>query len=457
MAGAISSLGIGSGVLTSDVIDQLKEADESVIIKPIDDKIVSNNQKQDAYTMLSSLMTSFKTAASTLSYSTVFEAKDVTVSGEADVTVSAGANVESFTLETVELAQKDVTKFGSFGDKEVTPIASEAGVLTINGVDIAYDENSTLQDLAQAITDTVGDTVDASILQTGDGAYSLVLTSQETGADQSLTIVDSSGFLDSALLDPYDAATNPDGYQKIQDARDATFKFNGIEATRSTNSIDDFILGLNITLKEEGDISSVAIEQDSQQITGEMQLFVESYNSLMTNLNDMTVTDEEAGTKGIFASDSFVKSISRDLNALISSMGRDNVSIFSFGVDIDRGGTMSFDANVFEAKLKEDPSAVESFFTAEEDEDASTQTGFFVALDTKMKEYTGFGALLSTFETDLKTEGTNLSENRLSAQESLDARYAIMTQRFIAYDMMISQINAQFSSLQMMIDSESSN
>jgi len=49
MASSISSLGIGSGVLTADVIDQLKEADESRIIKPIENKITINNQKHQTH------------------------------------------------------------------------------------------------------------------------------------------------------------------------------------------------------------------------------------------------------------------------------------------------------------------------------------------------------------------------------------------------------------------------
>ncbi len=47
MAGALSTLGLGSqGVLTNDIIDQLKEADTSSIIKPIENKIELSTTKQ---------------------------------------------------------------------------------------------------------------------------------------------------------------------------------------------------------------------------------------------------------------------------------------------------------------------------------------------------------------------------------------------------------------------------
>ena len=48
MPGSISSLGIGSGVLSSDVIEQLRESDEGLIINPIDRNIEANQQKNSS-------------------------------------------------------------------------------------------------------------------------------------------------------------------------------------------------------------------------------------------------------------------------------------------------------------------------------------------------------------------------------------------------------------------------
>ena len=56
MAGTINSLGIGSGVLTSDLIDQLRSADEDRLLKPLKSKIELGVQKEDASTLLDSLM-----------------------------------------------------------------------------------------------------------------------------------------------------------------------------------------------------------------------------------------------------------------------------------------------------------------------------------------------------------------------------------------------------------------
>lgn len=463
MAGNISSLGIGSGVLTADVIDQLKTADEARIIKPIDNKITFNDQKQKSYDMLSSLMTTFKSSVSELSYDTLFDNKTVDVSGDAEVTVDAGANVESFTLETTTLAKKDITDFGTFDSKTSPLVASgDSGVLnlSINGTTygIDYDDTTTLSSLAQSITDKAGSDISASILETGKNKFSLVLSSTATGANQTISINDTddgtngSGTLDGKF-DAYDASNNPNGYQKIQDATDASFKYNGVDVTRSTNDISDLVLGLHITLKKEGDTATVTVNQDKQKISDEVQLFVDNYNTLMTNLNDMTIFDKTTNALGVFQGDSFINGIKRDLTGAVTSrLGTD--SLMEYGISIDRHGVMSFDSSTLDSKLQSDPQSVKTFFTGGTDTNGNDVTGFFTTLDDKVKQYTGYGGLLSNYDDGLTKDAKKLADAKTKAQASIDTRYEIMTKRFTAYDSIISRLNSQFSSLQQMISAQ---
>ena len=453
MGGSISSLGIGSGVLTSDVIDQLREVDESKIVTPIENKITRNNQEQDAEKLLTSLMKTFKATASSLSYDTIFDTKSVDVIGKAEVEINAGANVESFTLETVTLAKKEITAFGGYASKSeaifaVSPAAPVSGTLTIAGFDIAYDETTTLEQLAQSITDIAGSKVSASILQTGTSDFTLVLSSNSTGASSALSISDTTAV---SVFNTYDGATNLTGYKPVQDAVDSEFKFNGITATRSTNDISDLIIGLDIILKEEGDFSAVTIEQDTQEITGELQLFADSYNTLIQNISDMIEKNEDTGAEGIFNGSSFIKGIKSELNNVITAMNGNNDSLVNYGIDIDRQGTMTFDKSDFEDKLKADPDGIKLLFAGGIDAEGNDVTGWFQNIDDKLKSYTGYGKLLSNFESDLKGQGSKLQESYIKASESLNNRYEIMTKRFIAYDAIISRINAQFASMQMMI------
>lgn len=459
MAGNISSLGIGSGVLTADVLDQLRGADENAIVKPINSKIELNQQKKDAYSLLTSLMTTFKTSASALSYDTIFDSKEVNVSGDAKVTIDEGINVEPFTLETIALAKKDITKLGAVADRDTTKIANSSGTLSIaNGsktFEVSYTASMTLQDLAQAITDAGGDSFSASILQTGEGAFNLIVASKETGSAQSLTMTDTSGKLNAALFSAKHETTNPNGYEKVQNGSDASFKYNGILATRGTNSFSDFLSGANITLTKEGDSSNVNISLDKTPIVDEVQLLVDSYNELVTNLKDMTLSDVDSGKEGVFNNDAFVKSLSRELSAMMTQFLSGD-SLVNYGIDLSQDGIMSFKSSVLEAKIDSDPDAVKKFFSGSTDEDGNFTAGLFNTIDTKLTSYTGTNQLLSNYATALDTESQKFAESLESATKSLDERYAAMATRFAAYDAMISSINSQFSSIQMMIDQASS-
>lgn len=468
MAGNITSLGIGSGVLTADTIDKLKEADKKAIITPLDTKIDLNKQKQEAYSLLSSSMTTLKGSASALSDDTIFAGKKVDVSGDAIVTVDAGTNVESFSLETTKLAKKDVTQFSAVAAKDTPGVTGGNGTLTISGVEIEYTSSMTLQDLAQAITDAGGDKFSASILKTGEGAFNLIVSSKETGEANALTISDS-GSLATTLMTPYQETTNPNGYKKVQEAADAEFVYNGIAMTRASNTIDDIAVGLNITLKKEGDVANVDISFETQNIVDEVQNFVDAYNELISNISDMTLADTETGQEGVFNNDSFVKSISRELSSMLSSMNIGGQTLMGLGVettnlagepemlfifDVDQNGKLSVNTANLEKKLNDDPEGMKELFSGAYDEDYNATDGFFDLINNKLEEYTGSGKLLSNYETSLETEAKNLAQSRTSALESLNVRYDTMAARFAAYDAIISKINSQFASLQMMIDSE---
>lgn len=465
MAGNITSLGIGSGVLTADIIDKLKEADKSSIITPLDTKIDLNKQKQEAYSLLSSFMTTLKGSASALSDDTIFAGKKVDVSGDAVVTVDAGTNIESFTLETTTLAQKHISQFSPVAAKDAQGVTGGNGTLTISGVEIEYTSSMTLQDLAQAITDAGGDKFSASILKTGEGAFNLIVSSKETGAANALTISDSvGGSLATTLMDPAN-----DYKPDLQTAKDAEFIYNGITMTRASNTIDDIAVGLNITLKKEGDVANVDISFETQNIVDEVQNFVDAYNELISNISDMTLADTETGQEGVFNNDSFVKSISRELGSMLSSMNIGGQTLTGLGAettnlagepemlyifDVDQNGKLSVNTANLEKKLNDDPEGMKELFSGAYDEDYNPTNGFFDLINNKLEEYTGSGKLLSNYETSLETEAKNLAQSRTSALESLNVRYDTMAARFAAYDAIISKINSQFASLQMMIDSE---
>jgi flagellar hook-associated protein 2 len=445
----INSLGIGSGVLTSDLVDQLKAADEATILKPLENKISLDVQKEDAYNLLESLMTTLKSSFSTLDGDNLYLSRSVTGNSDA-VTVSAesGSNTQAFSITDVSLAKADVWNSTALSTKS-TPIADlGAGTLTLSvdgeDFDIEYDANSSLNDIRDSINEVASDSMTASVLQVGPDSYKLVLTAKDT--NKAITFSDSN----ANTVSPEVNLTTALGLSNIQTAKPATFKYNGVDVTRDTNNITDLISGVTIKLNENQeptDVASINIVQNTTSISSEMSLFVSSYNSLMTNLQDMTRSNRDSGSVGIFNGESFVKSISRELANLVTSVDGNGNSLMDYGIDIDRYGVMSLDSSVFNEKLNANPQGLELFFSGN-----SETEGIFTKLNNKMSDYTSYGKLLSNFSDQLTSSKENTISQYDKQKASLESRYEILTKKFIAYDAMISKLNSAFSSMQMMID-----
>ena len=453
MAGTINSLGIGSGVLTADIIDKLKESDENRIIKPIENKITMANQKEDAFNLLSSLMTSFKSSTTALDGDNLYLSRSVNGNTDAvTVTADSGSNVQEFSISNVTKAESDVWNSTALAshDKTITNLGAGTLTISIDGKDyeVDYTASSTLDDIKKSINEAASDVMTASILQVGEGSYELVITAKDT--NKAITFSDSNN--DSVATELSLATTL--SLNNIQTAKPATFKYNGIDITRDTNEISDLITGVTITLNENQeatDTASIKIKQNQTSISTEMALFVTNYNSLITNLQDMTSSDRDSGAVGVFNGESFIKSISKNITDLVTSVDNDGNSLVDYGISIDRYGVMSLDKDIFANKYVTDATTMEKFFSGDS---ANDTKGVFTKLNDKMSAYMGYDKLMSNFSDKLGDSKDALVSQHEKLTKSLHDRYEIMKKRFIAYDAIINRINTQFSSLQMMIDAE---
>lgn len=446
MAGTINSLGLGSGVLTSDLIDKLRKNEESAIIAPIDKKIASNKLKQTSFDLLNSLMKTFQASVSKLSSDTLFLNRTVNGNNDAlNVAASAGSDVQSFSISDIVTAKADVYHSATQTSK-TTPLDPTGGQLTLaigtNSFAIDYTSTTSLQDLATAINDKAGANVTASVLQVGTDKYELMLKSDSVGANQKITLSDSGTLLGTL------------GMINNQPAADASFKYNNVAITRPSNEITDLINGVTISLKQDqtpGTQTAINITQDKTEVSTEMSLLVQNYNTLITNIKDMTAYDKAAGKVGVFNGDNFIKSISRDINRVITSIDANGKSLMDYGISLDRNGVMSLDSAAFDAKMAADPKGVESVFSGTV-VNGTVQGGIFDTLYDQMKNFTGYQKDLGNYQENLTKTLDKLNKDHDTMVARIDARYEILSKRFMAYDSMISKFNNQFASLQQQIN-----
>jgi len=444
----ISSLGVGSSILTQDVLDQLRAADEAGRIRPIDLNIVNENDKKDAFGVLDAAMKNLSDAINELQTGTLYDERSATVVGTSVVvTADANSDIQDFTLNVTQLATKQIEQSGSFGTSGDL-IATAAGSLNLNvdGQDftINYDATTTLDDLKKAINDVAGIAVDATIVQIANGDNRLFISSAQTGTTQDITLTDTSGFLSDDGGVQAGGTKLTSGFTVVQTGVDANFEFNGQAITRTSNQVDDLVTGYKITLAEIGS-STVSVAQNRDQILERVDSFVLQYNAAMKELNALTKVSTDSAERGIFSSESTIKSMKSALEGMVGSVGGGVGTLYDYGIDVDKDGLMSVDKVALEAKLDTNSANVQAFFTGgvydNGDGTTTTLSGAFVDMFTTIDIYTGIGGYLSEYKDSINTKISTLEDRKLSAVESLDSKYEILKKKYAAYDALIASFN----------------
>lgn len=451
MAGTISSLGIGSGVLTQDVLDQLKKVDESSFITPLQNKINIAASQFKAMGQISTWMSDLATAAYDLKSPSLYTERSAAVTGSGvSVTVAANTGIQSFSVEVVSLAKKSIMESGSFATT-TGPIASGTGSMNLNiggtNYTINYDATTTLDSLKNTINTVAGSKVGASIVQLATGDFRLFLSSQDTGASQTMALTDTTGLLAGTQL--------TSGMSTIQSGADATFKFNGQTATRASNVISDLVTGATITLQTAGGIGNIDITQNRNVILDKINTFVEKYNAAAGGIAKMAHNSQDASERGVLNADSAVKSMLKDLqNMMIGGIGN---SIINYGLTMDKSGVLSLDKTVLDTQLNTNASNVQAFFAGgtylNPNATTTTLTGFFTGFQSGVETYSKFNGLVDTYEAALQQKKTRLETDKEKAIERIDKRYQTMAKQFSAYDAMINRVKQQGSFLSQMISS----
>lgn len=445
--GSLSSLGFGSGVLTQDTLDKLKEAEQKARIDPYTKKIEENTTKQKDLTELKTKLSTFQAAVSSLGDSTAFAKRKVVASitdnPPASLSVTSGVALQSMNINVTQLAQKDVYQSkGLVNDTGIINASlKEPTNLTFfsNGKEysVTINKNTTYSDLVDKINTATGGEIVAKMVNTGekDAPYRLTLTSKETGEDSAISfypgakdsdgkyevdenaksVFESLGWkLDEDALKDFDPSKSKKGVGiidseddplHIQKAQDAKFTMDGIKMTRSSNTITDLGVGITLTLNKTGEIN-FDVQQDSESVTKAMQDMVDAYNDLVLNLNAATDYNSETGTKGSLQGVTEVNSIRSSIISVLfktqsvdGTVEDDNgnkvntkvmLSLQDYGLSMTESGTLNFDSSTFESKMKENPDLTESFFSGITQYKDINYTGDLIK-ENSLSKYVGEG------------------------------------------------------------------
>ncbi len=430
------------GALSYNVIDKLRAVDEKIIIAPIDNKITANKAQTNDLSVLTTLTASLKAETSTLSDEMSYLGRTATSSDAGvSVSVNSGAAIQDFSFNVTTLAKRDINESKAFAKTTDTfATANDTINFNIDGKDYTIDvtPTTTIDDFNSKIFTATNGKITSSLLNVGGtNPYKLVLKSTDTGANNAITVT-SAGIT---------AGTTDLGLTNIQQAGDLSATFNGVQITRSSNTISDLVVGVTITANSVVN-SNISIKQDTKAISDSISSFVSKYNNLMNNLVESTKYDPATKTAGTFQSSPEIKSLKSDISKNVFTLDSKGRSLEDYGVTLNSAGLLEFNSSTFDSKIQTNSSDVEDFFRG-----SSTTDGLFTTYNNMLSNYidTNTG-ILTRFDTQLTNEKKSLEENKATATTRLDSKYAIMVKRFSAYDTIISQLNQSFQSLSMQIN-----
>lgn len=284
---------------------------------------------------------------------------NTTASDVLGVLVDDEAAVGSYTIEIKQMATAH--KLGGDTYTDASSAAGLSGTLNLvagdnhTAADIEISEDMSLEDIADAINDQSSATgVRASVLQVSDDEYMLVLSAIDTG--QEITF-DTDG-ADTTLAASLGFVNDDGGYaNELVAADQAIFSVDGVEVTRSSNTVDDVIDGVTLYLyaEEEGTEITLEIDEDASSVYDAIEAFVDAYNELRSFVitNQSYEAGQGADEDAVLFGDSLLSSVvSSVYDALSFKEDSDTyATLSSIGITFDESNYLVIDTETLEDAL----------------------------------------------------------------------------------------------------------
>ena len=359
----------GSGLNITQIVDSLVQAETAPLSGQIQKKIDQKNQEISGYALVAAELGKMKEYAASVKGSTAYSVNSDSAAVSVRVLDQSQASDFNATLSVSALASSQTLEFTGFSGKEdlmgTGSINIDFGTWSSSSFDVdgtkpsqqisIADGNNSLADVAEALNKIDG--VNATVTNKGDGTYSLIVNSN-TGKSSALRITanedpESPGL---AVLDN----TTSNNTKQVVAATDALLNINGVQISRTSNTISDLIDGYEFTLKETTSSGvSVSGKVDPDLAFQQVKEFVDTFNSVNGTITELTKRGINGEDAGPLARDVVISGIQREIRSLVTSglPGYEDRPryISELGVKTERDGSLSISEGDFKKAFQRDP------------------------------------------------------------------------------------------------------
>ncbi|MEQ1911626.1 MAG: flagellar filament capping protein FliD [Vicinamibacterales bacterium] len=420
-------------------------AQASQPLKTLQTRQTALKQQSSTFETLTSKLSALDAAVNALGKGSALTSHAASVSDSSIISAATGSGSSSGHYDIVvnELARAQVTASASTSPDASTTSVATGGWLTINGKQIDVQAPVTLSELAEAINETDGIAVQASVVQTGTNAYRLVLTGVATGESNGFTVENSlTGGSGISFTDTdNDGVSGDSSADNAVQATNAQLTVNNLAITSQSNTVDQAIPGTTLTLLKKSPTTTVGLDvkSDANDLQTKLQNFVTAYNGLQQFATDQATSAANGNTSSI-GRDPLFRGLKNELRStLLNAYGTDAIQTLSqLGVEFTRTGTLQINSSQFAAATASGVKSVTGLLG---------DSGVFDSVHTLLTRYTQASGTIPQAQTRLKDQVSSLDREIANMQIRLDQQRATLQKEYTAADLAMSQLKSQSGSL----------
>lgn len=444
-----------SGMSAAQFAQQLIGADRAGKDTLYKGKLTNSKTQLDAYTLLENNMKKMATKLSEIGGNAT-KGKIATVTGEnATATVKSDAPKGNYDLSVHKLAQAHQLTKSYASENELLPAT---GVISIQvgsdptkrmDIDLATINGGaaiSVSQLRDVINKQVGNPgVQASLVRTGN-QIEFMLSSKESGVANQVKV-------------EFNGADW--GMTERRAAQDAELTLNGIDITSSSNYLENVVDGVSLELVKvhaAGDSSMIKVADDFEANKKTVKDFVDSFNSLMTQINQLTrsmgvkASDSSSSDKdkdkdkedkttavseaqiGVLKGDTSLRLLQSRLRDSVFTTASNGMRLSDIGIEIGRDGKLKIDDAKLTDSFKSDPEKVQAMFTGE---------GSYVKnVEKTLKPFTQFNGYIDQKQEALNKQIKSVNDSMDRHNYQMNQKYQIYLTQFTAMEATINQFSA---------------
>lgn len=312
-------------------------------------------------------------------------------------------------------------------------------------VDIELTNTTTAEDFVNQFN-AASTKAQASLVNTGTEAapqYAITITSNEEGTDSGTVNISVGAEITTAGGGIFASST-------VDQATDAQFTVSGIAGTftRSSNTVNDVIQGLSLSLKDTG-AATIKVSSDTEATASAVKDFVEAFNELESFIREndqITQVEEDSELTNVFVPLSRTQIDENAFTGVRSALSSSRAEsgairiLADLGITTNRDGTLEFDEDVFTEALNNEAANVEEILTEVGENLGNPSTGA-ISIFTRFNGIVDAAINANQGVIDQNLRQISDLESQLSREEEA------LTLRFARLEGSIGRLQAQQSSL----------